>query len=350
MNMLQPRISRMRFPYSPLAFMPTTAMTMARASCCHLSALAKEERMKDVETLPSPSCSSALKTATAGALMAKTVLPTACGEHGVKSESTRAGADITRRGSAPIFWASKNSTGVKPNTSQSSKSGCSRRVSEELELAKAVERLHNILSGWYPAQTTDGKCNVERHQAKNPVDVKQAMPRNTRDELPAALAFILERDPVFGLQLLGELQGDALRKLLVISTTQEYLGREGVEKQLRQVDADQDNHISPSDYDRWMETVSRERAATRDVGHNGRAEEPQQAGSTSLHQSQSPSDNDISWSLWFRIACSAAVPFMAFGLLDNSIFVTAGDAIDRRCAEAFGLTSMGAAALGGVVS
>lgn len=55
-------------------------------------------------------------------------------------------------------------------------------------------------------------------------------------------------------------------------------------------------------------------------------------------------------SIYFRLLLTAGLPFLAFGLLDNSIFILAGDAIDRRLAMLFGFSSLAAAGFGGVVS
>lgn len=55
-------------------------------------------------------------------------------------------------------------------------------------------------------------------------------------------------------------------------------------------------------------------------------------------------------SIYIRLLLTAGLPFLAFGLLDNSIFILAGDAIDRRLAMLFGFSSLAAAGFGGVVS
>ncbi|CAJ1040455.1 putative Transmembrane protein 65 [Leishmania shawi] len=58
----------------------------------------------------------------------------------------------------------------------------------------------------------------------------------------------------------------------------------------------------------------------------------------------------IPWSTYLRIVVTAAPPFLAFGMLDNSTLVLAGGAIDNALSGSLGLSQMAAASLGGVVS
>lgn len=60
--------------------------------------------------------------------------------------------------------------------------------------------------------------------------------------------------------------------------------------------------------------------------------------------------SSIPWATYFRLILVAATPFLAFGTLDNSILVLSGDAIDKSLSEGFGLSSMAAAGMGGIVS
>lgn len=55
-------------------------------------------------------------------------------------------------------------------------------------------------------------------------------------------------------------------------------------------------------------------------------------------------------SIYSRLLLTAGLPFLAFGLLDNSIFILAGEAIDRSLSILFGFSSLAAAGFGGVVS
>lgn len=55
-------------------------------------------------------------------------------------------------------------------------------------------------------------------------------------------------------------------------------------------------------------------------------------------------------SIYGRLLLTAGLPFLAFGLLDNTIFILAGDAIDRSLSMLFGFSSLAAAGFGGVVS
>jgi hypothetical protein len=45
-----------------------------------------------------------------------------------------------------------------------------------------------------------------------------------------------------------------------------------------------------------------------------------------------------------------AVPFVAFGFIDNTVLIYAGDAIDNSVGVAFGLSSLAAAAMGQIFS
>ncbi|KAG5510826.1 hypothetical protein JKF63_07898 [Porcisia hertigi] len=71
-------------------------------------------------------------------------------------------------------------------------------------------------------------------------------------------------------------------------------------------------------------------------------------GAASASIKQAP--NFIPWRTYLRIIVAAAPPFLAFGMLDNSILVLAGGAIDNALSDSLGLSQMAAAALGGVVS
>lgn len=203
----------------------------------------------------------------------------------------------------------------------------------------------------------------------------------SRGAVPAAVAVLLEKDATFGPHLLASLSGDSLRLLLVVATAQEYFGQDAVEAQLRAVDKDQDDNISSQDYNAWMETAVRERAAMRfvmpctaakahDTTTNNTTTTTTTTTSTATSSTTATTNTTatttttatnttttstrdlgyISWDLWYRLALSAALPFMAFGVLDNAIFVTVGDVIDKTFAETFNLSTMAAAALGGVAS
>ncbi|CAG9569395.1 conserved hypothetical protein [Leishmania major strain Friedlin] len=58
----------------------------------------------------------------------------------------------------------------------------------------------------------------------------------------------------------------------------------------------------------------------------------------------------IPWPTYLRIVAAAVPPFLAFGMLDNTTLVLAGGAIDNALSGSLGLSQMGAASLGGVVS
>ncbi|KAG8341291.1 hypothetical protein TRVL_07881 [Trypanosoma vivax] len=221
-------------------------------------------------------------------------------------------------------------------------------VLEWLRAAIHTKSHFTASSGGTPSAT------VSPLHAQAPKTVKHScstrdVPPASREQFLSAVALLLERDVNIGPRLLATLQDDTRRLLLVICTAQEYFGPDVVETHLHKADADRDDLISSKNYNVWVESVVRECAAARHVvRHND--------GGSTKHQfkhskaSGAVGDDFISWGLWMRIACSAALPFMAFGILDNAIFVTAGDAIDRYFAEAFHLSLMAAAALGGVIS
>ncbi|RNF26834.1 uncharacterized protein Tco025E_00916 [Trypanosoma conorhini] len=224
-------------------------------------------------------------------------------------------------------------------------------------LAEAVHRVRAVLQSYQ--RTTPPEAAAAPPSPSPPLpplSAEQERGLENCEEIVAATAALLEKDATFGPRLLSLLSGDALRTLLVIGTTQEYFGQDAVEAQLRAVDKDQDDNISSQEYDAWVNTAVRERAAKR-CDPPPAAAKAQDATTSAVHTAVTTAATTtkaaagyISWGLWHRIALSAAIPFMAFGMLDNTIFVTVGDAIDKRCAEAFGLSTMAAAALGGVVS
>lgn len=62
------------------------------------------------------------------------------------------------------------------------------------------------------------------------------------------------------------------------------------------------------------------------------------------------SSRDINWRVLLKIGLQTACPFVAFGMLDNSLLVLSGDLIDSLLGERLDLSGMGAAAMGGIVS
>lgn len=50
------------------------------------------------------------------------------------------------------------------------------------------------------------------------------------------------------------------------------------------------------------------------------------------------------------VSFATAVPFVGFGLMDNSILIIAGDAIDTSLGVTLGISTMCAAALGNIIS
>ncbi|KAH9584249.1 Transmembrane protein 65 [Trypanosoma melophagium] len=242
--------------------------------------------------------------------------------------------------------------------------------------------------------TNNTTINSVKNTNTNSSDSSICMNRDSplsRDELLISIAALVEKDAEIGPRLLAALSGDALRLLLVICTAQEYFGQDAVETQLRAVDKDCDDNISSQEYDDWVDSTVRQRAAKRvmlprnntnntiistDINSNSNRtgtggnshtspggviltttttttttiKSTTNNNTTTINTKTTPVGTPIPWRLWHHIAWSAAVPFMAFGFIDNVIFVTVGNTIDQCVARTFGLSTMAAAALGGVVS
>ncbi|CUG86783.1 Hypothetical protein, putative [Bodo saltans] len=120
-------------------------------------------------------------------------------------------------------------------------------------------------------------------------------------------------------RVLERLSPGKRRYLLVAASSTEWQPGSPLSTTMDAVDEDQDSKISAEEYRRWVE----------------RSLKDKQTHGTSCEQEQ-------------RFHASA--PFVAFGCLDNSLMLLSGDAIDGMFGERFGLTAMGAAALGGVCS
>lgn len=90
-------------------------------------------------------------------------------------------------------------------------------------------------------------------------------------------------------------------------------------KHLSDADADADNRISERDYYAWVQRVVAKRES-------------------------------VPTSALIRLALYAACPFVAFGFMDNCVMLVSGDYIEGTIGERFRLTTMAAAALGGIVS
>ncbi|KAF5226111.1 hypothetical protein ECC02_000672 [Trypanosoma cruzi] len=228
----------------------------------------------------------------------------------------------------------------------------SQMVDSNEALLEAVNRVRDVLQRCQGTHNSPDTTSSLQSPPLTPFLAQQEKELEGREEMLTAIAALLEKDTTFGPRFLSSLSGDALRSLLVIGTTQEYFGQDAVEAQLRAVDKDQDDNISSQDYDAWVNTAVRERVAMRFELPRATAHvhDTTTSKASILPNTTAAAAGYIPWGLWHRIALSSAVPFMAFGMLDNTIFITAGDAIDKRFAEAFGMSTMAAAALGGVVS
>ncbi|KEG06841.1 hypothetical protein DQ04_11971000 [Trypanosoma grayi] len=268
------------------------------------------------------------------------------------SSVTPASAAVSAAAAVPPLPLRPEAGGIPhtPVDAEAAAARSCRDVKDNDELVAALQRVRAALQKYREHPPTTSSCAVASPvkttetataEATAPLLSYVAAARDT--ELLASVVLLLEKDASFGPRLLAALPGDSLRLALVIGTAQEYFGQDAVEAQLRAVDKDNDDNISSQEYDAWVESAVRKRAATRFVMPRGNAMPSQEAATSS-------SSGSVSWRLWYHIAWSAAVPFMAFGMLDNTIFVTVGDTIDKSFAEALGLSTMAAAALGGVVS
>ena len=120
-------------------------------------------------------------------------------------------------------------------------------------------------------------------------------------------------------QVLVRMTPNTRRHLLVVAAAKEWYGSDQVRQQLVAADTDHDKKISSADFDKWVEGALISKAK-------------------------------INFKTLMLVSLHAALPFIAFGFLDNCTMILAGDAIDDLFGGPLGLSVMGAAALGGVVS
>jgi hypothetical protein len=164
-------------------------------------------------------------------------------------------------------------------------------------------------------------CKIDGTMRKHSGADAKAKERDdpARIETVRRIAAALESSPSIALQVLEQMTPNTRRHLLVVAATREWYGSDQVRKQLDAADTDQDTKISSADFDRWIEGVMIAR-------------------------------QKINFKTLVLVALHAGLPFVAFGFLDNSTMILAGDAIDELFGGPLGLSVMGAAALGGVVS
>ncbi|CUG86784.1 Hypothetical protein, putative [Bodo saltans] len=133
-----------------------------------------------------------------------------------------------------------------------------------------------------------------------------------------AMARLLEA-PEMADRVLEKLSPGTRRYLVVAAASSEWQPETQLSKTMDAVDEDRDSKISAQEYLKWFER-------SFEAKHG------------------------LSWRTLCLVAAYAGAPFVAFGCLDNSLMLLSGDAIDGMFGERFGLTAMGAAALGGVCS
>ncbi|CCW60244.1 unnamed protein product [Phytomonas sp. EM1] len=186
------------------------------------------------------------------------------------------------------------------------------------------------------------------------------------------LAALLNCDPRLGHVILERLSDDSLRLLLVMGTANEYYGKDfyDIVKQVKAADKDCDSAISAKEYEEWAlnswkhrrhhpaddtTTVDQHTASSRedleprsqlDVSTKG-VDIPAASVQKNVPQNDS---GYIPWPLYLRLLFNSSLPFMAFGILDNSTLIIASDAVDHSLSETLGLTSLAAAGVGGIIS
>lgn len=213
-----------------------------------------------------------------------------------------------------------------------------------------------------------------------------------KQEIVRELTILLSQDKALGERLLRSLPPDSRRLLLVIGTAYEFFGEdsEQVVVEVERADRDQDQSISSVEYDRWAAQSLARRLGNGAAGKGGEGGEEE---STKLHPAVDsratsadaaasapvtlsppppPSPRKVSpcsstppppsaappntksvslpWWIYLRLLWTAGLPFLAFGALDNTILILAGESIDRNMSLFFGFSSLAAAGLGGVVS
>jgi hypothetical protein len=120
-------------------------------------------------------------------------------------------------------------------------------------------------------------------------------------------------------EMMQALSPERRRFLLVAAAAQEWYGPTGVPQQLKRADGDHDSRISEQDYREWVKRVFEDRGG-------------------------------LNWRQFMLTALHTALPFVAFGFLDNGVMILSGDMIDRTVGTTLHLSAMGAAGMGGICS
>ncbi|MES1914006.1 MAG: hypothetical protein MHM6MM_006144 [Cercozoa sp. M6MM] len=106
------------------------------------------------------------------------------------------------------------------------------------------------------------------------------------------------------------------------------------EREFARADVDKDGKLSPQEFGQWF--------------RHGGDQLQQQA---SLDQVETESSEATVTSQQLRLtSLQQAVPFFGFGLFDNILLITFGEAVDMTVGAKFGLSTMAAAAVGNVFS
>ncbi|KAF5226294.1 hypothetical protein ECC02_000417 [Trypanosoma cruzi] len=151
------------------------------------------------------------------------------------------------------------------------------------------------------------------------------------------LVKLLEEDPKLLIDLVGRLDAQSRRRLIVAGGAMEWFGKESAASEVERADVDKDLLISPKDFDHWLESALRRRV---------RGKWPQQ------QENPAAADEEIRvpFLALVRIAFGAGLPFVGFGFLDNAVMILAGDAIDSTLGFYLNCSVMSCAAMGNIFS
>ncbi|RNF25773.1 uncharacterized protein Tco025E_01965 [Trypanosoma conorhini] len=151
------------------------------------------------------------------------------------------------------------------------------------------------------------------------------------------LVKVLEDDPKLLIDLVGRLDAQSRRRLVVAGGAMEWFGKESAASEVERADADKDLRISPKDFDHWIESALRRRL---------RGSSPQQPDNPAA----AGEEMQVPFLTLVWIAFGAGLPFVGFGFLDNAIMILAGDAIDSTLGLYLNCSVMACAAMGNIFS
>ncbi|KAH9578185.1 Transmembrane protein 65 [Trypanosoma melophagium] len=150
------------------------------------------------------------------------------------------------------------------------------------------------------------------------------------------LVKMLEADPKLLIDVVGKMDAQSRRRLIVAGGAMEWFGKESAASEIERADVDKDLVISPKDFDHWFESALRRRYGD---DHTKRFD-------------STASDADVAVPIltlaW--VAFVAGLPFVGFGFLDNAAMILAGDAIDSTVGYYLNCSVLTCAAMGNIFS